>query len=185
MSKAFTNENADAPEDDFARASRETELPLGSKNYTTPRGYRALIGELEQLTGVERPEVAAKAAHAAATSEALDLQTFKRRLREVDWRIGYLQQRIDRAEVIDPAKRKPTEQVFFGATVRYRTAAGEERVVSIVGVEESDAPGGRVSFVSPLGKALLRASVGDVVPFVRPGGVEDVEILEVVYREIG
>ncbi len=185
MSKAFTNENADAPEDDFARASRETELPLTSKNYTTPRGFRQLVEEFEQLKNVERPEVAAKASHAAATSEALDLQTFKRRLREIDWRIGYLQQRIDRAEVIDPVKRKSTEQVFFGATVRYLTAAGEERVVSIVGVEESDAPRGLASFVSPLGKALLRASVGDVVPFVRPGGVEELEIVGVEYLDIG
>ena len=185
MSKAFTNENADAPEDDFVRASRETELPLGSKNYTTPKGYQRLVEELGRLTGIERPEVAGLASHAAATSQNLDLQTHKRRLREIDWRIGYLQQRIDRAEVIDPAKRKPTDQVFFGATVRYANSREEERTVSIVGVEESDVARGYVSFVSPLGKALLRAHEGDVVPFERPGGVEDLEILEVMYREIG
>lgn len=184
MSKAFTNENADAPEDDFVHASRETELPLGSKNYTTPRGYRQLVAELEQLTQVERPALAAQAAHAAATSQNLDLQTLKRRLREIDWRVGYLQQRIDRAEVIDPAQRKPTDQVFFGATVRYANAQGEQRTVSIVGVEESDASRGLVSFVSPLGKALLRAHEGDAVPFERPGGVEDLDILEVSYRAI-
>jgi len=106
-------------------------------------------------------------------------------LREIDWRIGYLQQRIDRAEIIDPATRKPTDQVFFGATVRYANPQGEQRVVSIVGVEESDVARGRVSFVSPLGKALLRASVGDVVPFAKPDGMEELEILEVTYSEAG
>src|SRR5258707_14795988 len=119
MSRAFINENADAPEDDFVRASRETELPLSAKNYTTPQGLRRLTEEFEQLTQVERPAVAAQAAHAAATSKNLELQTLKRRLREIDWRAGYLQQRIERAEVVDPSKRKPTDQVFFGATVRF------------------------------------------------------------------
>ena len=184
MSKAFTNENADAPEDDFVRASRETELPLSSKNYTTPQGLRRLNEELVQLTQFERPGVQSQASHAAATSQNLDLQTFKRRLRELAWRIGYLQQRIDRAEVVDPLKRKPTDQVFFGATVKYANAKGEERTVSIVGVEETDVARGYVSFVSPLGRALLRAHEGDVVPFERPGGREDLEILTVVYRKI-
>ena len=182
MSKAFTNENAEGPEDDLVHASRETELSLASKNYTTPQGYRRLVEELTQLTQVERPAVAAMASHAAATSQNLDVQTHKRRLREVDWRINYLRQRIERAEVIDPAKRKATDRVYFGATVLYVNTQGEERTVSIVGVEESDAARGLVSFVSPLGKALLGSGVGDVVPFVRPGGAEELEILAVAYR---
>lgn len=184
MSRAFINENADSPEDDFVRASRETELPLSAKNYSTPQGLQRLVEELERLSQVERPAVASQAAHAAATSQNLDLQTFKRRLREIDWRIGYLQQRIERAEVVDPSKRKPTEQVFFGATVRFANSQGVQRTVSIVGVEESDASRGYVSFVSPLGKALLRAQVGDVVPFDRPGGTEELEILEVAYSAV-
>ncbi|HEY3738296.1 MAG TPA: GreA/GreB family elongation factor [Bryobacteraceae bacterium] len=184
MSKAFTNESADSPEDDLIVASRETELPLTAKNYTTPAGLRRLVEEFEQLTQTERPTVAALASHAAATSQQLDVQTHKRRLREIDWRIQYLQQRIDRAEVIDPAKRTPVDQVFFGATVTYSNVRGEQRTVSIVGVEESDATRNLVSFVSPLAKALLRAHTGDVVPFERPDGVEDLEILDITYREI-
>ena len=184
MSKAFTNENADAPEEDFPRPSRESELPLTAKNYTTPQGHRRLIGELEQLIKIDRPAAAAQATNAAATSQNLDLQTYKRRLREIDWRIGYLQQRVDRAEVIDPAKRTPTDQIFFGATVRFANARGQERTVSIVGVEETDTAKRYVSFVSPLGKALLRARVGDVVTFEKPGATEDLEILRVTYREI-
>jgi len=184
MSKAFTNENTDGPEDDFVRASRETELPLSSKNYTTPHGYHRLLDELDQLTKTERPTVAAQASHAAATSQNLDLQTLKRKLREIDWRIGYLQHRIERAEVIDPLKRTPTDQVFFGATVKYATPQGGERTVSIVGVEETDTSRGYVSFVSPLAKALLRAHAGDTVPFSRPDGVQDLEILEVTYRTL-
>lgn len=184
MSKAFTNENTDGPEDDIVLASRESELPLASKNYTTPQGLHRLAHELAQLTQVERPAIQTQASHAAATSQNLDIQTFKRRLREIDWRIGYLQQRIERAEVVDPAKRKPTDQVFFGATVKYANAQGEERTVSIVGVEESDVARGWVSYLSPLGKALLRAHEGDVVPFARPGSVEDLEIMEVLYREL-
>ena len=184
MSKAFTNENTDGPEDDIVLASRESELPLASKNYTTPQGLHRLADELARLTQVERPAVQAQASHAAATSQNLDLQTFKRRLREIDWRIGYLQQRIERAEVVDPSTRKPTDQVFFGATVKYANAQGEERTVSIVGVEESDVARGWVSYLSPLGKALLRAHEGDVVPFARPSGVEDLEIMEVLYLEL-
>jgi len=184
MSKAFTNENAESPEDDFLQPYRSGELALTSKNYTTPQGYRRLVEERDQLTQTERPAVAAMASHAAATSQQLDVQTHKRRLREIDWRIQYLQQRIDRAEVIDPAARKRVDQVFFGATVKYANGRGEERTVSIAGVEESDAARGLVSFVSPLGKALLRASVGDVVSLQRPDGAEELEILEVAYREI-
>lgn len=184
MSKAFTNENADAPEDDVVHASRESELPLSSKNYTTPQGHRRLLEEMEQLTAVERPAVAAQLSHATATSQNLEVQSYKRRLREIDWRIGYLKQRIDRAEVIDPTKRKSTDQVFFGATVRFANSAGDQRTVSIVGVEESDATRGHVSFVSPLGRALLRSNIGDLVPFERPGGLEELEILDVQYREI-
>ena len=103
MSKAFTNENAESPEeDDFVHPYRAGELPLTSKNYTTPGGYRRLKEEFDRLTQIERPAVAALASHALATSQQLDVQTHKKRLREMDWRIQYLQQRIDRAEVIDP-----------------------------------------------------------------------------------
>ena len=183
MSKAFTNENADAPEDDLAQGSRELELPLTAKNYTTPRGWRLLADELERLTRVERPALAAQASHAAATSQTLDLQTFRRQLRQTDWRIGYLQQRIDRAEIVDPAKRPPTDTVFFGATVRY-AAEGAERTVSIVGVEEADVERGWISYLSPLAKALLKAEAGDCVRFERPGGAIEIEILDVRYQKI-
>jgi transcription elongation factor GreB len=186
MSKAFTIEDAGSPDDDFVpQPYRSNELPLTSKNYTTPPGYRRLLEEFEQLSQKERPAAAALVSHAAATSQNLDLQTHKRRLREIDWRIQYLQQRIDRADIIDPAARKPVDQVFFGATVTYVNSQHEQRTVSIVGVEEADVTRGLISFVSPLGKALLRSCGGDVVQFERPDGAEELEIVEVTYREIG
>lgn len=185
MSKAFTNENADSPEEELLPSYRASELAVTAKNYTTPAGLAMLRREYEELVEVERPALASKAAHATATSQQLDAQTFRRRLREIDWRAQYLRQRIDHAEVVDPAARKAVDQVFFGATVRYLDSVGQERTVSIVGVEEADAARGLVSFVSPLGKALLRAEVGEVVQLKKPESVEELEILEVSYRAIG
>ena len=184
MSKAFTNENAETPEDDLVQLYRSNELPLTSKNYTTPQGYRRLVEEFDRLNQRERPAAAALTSHAAATSRDLDVRTHKRRLRELDWRIQYLQQRIDRAEVIDPTARKPVEQVFFGATVTFANSSGDTRTVSIVGVEEADVTRGLVSFLSPLAKALLRSRVGEMVRFEKPDGVEELEITDVAYREI-
>ena len=180
MSKAFTKENDDAPEDDF-QASSPGELPLDAKNYVTPRGHGLLTDEWNRLANTERPEAARLTALAQASNQTLELQTLKSRQRQIDRRIQYLQKRIENAEVVDGAKRARTDRVYFGATVNYITSKGVERIVSIVGVDEADAPLGRISYQSPLAKALIGAREGDVVTFQSPGGVDELEIAEVRY----
>lgn len=182
MSRAFINENAAAPESDPLPAYRAAELPLTAKNYTTPGGLARLKEELRRLVEGERPAAAAQVAHAAATSQTLELAGLKRRLREIDWRIEYLEQRIAHAEVVDAARRKATDQVFFGATVTFSGQKTGRRTVTIVGVEEADPANGTISFVSPLAKALLRAREGDAVVFQKPDAEpEELEIVEVRY----
>ena len=183
MSRAFTKEIDDGPENDFP-AIAGAELPAGVKNYMTPHGHRRFVDELTHLAESKRPEVARMAAQAAATSDALEEQTQKRNLRQADARMQYLRQRIEQAEVVDPLKRAARDKVFFGATVLYRNRKGEEKRVSIVGVDETDIAVGYISFLSPLAKALLRASEGDTVPFQSPAGVDELEVIEVSYREI-
>jgi len=135
----------------------------------------------------ERPEVVATVAWAASNgdrSENGDYIYGKKRLREIDRRIRFLVKRLDMAEVVDPLARRDVadvDQVFFGATVRYSDAQGAERTVSIVGADEIDVSRGRVSWVSPLARALIKGREGDVVSVAVPGGVEEIEILEVLY----
>jgi len=105
----------------------------------------------------------------------------KKRLREIDRRVRYLSKRLANAEVVDTAKRPKTEQVFFGATVTYANAKGDERIIKIVGVDEVELDKGHVSWISPIAKALLRAEVGDVVKLRTPAGIEEIEILKVTY----
>ncbi len=183
MSRAFTKEIDDGPEND-PPAALGAELPAGVKNYMTPHGHRRLLAELNDLAEVKRPELARLVAQAAATSNALEEQTQKRNLRRTEARLQFLRQRIEQAEVVDPLKRADTDKVFFGATVLYRNGRGEEKRVSIVGVDEADIASGYISFLSPLAKALLRSSEGDCVPFQSPSGLDELEVLEVRYREI-
>ena len=183
MSRAFTKEIDDGPENDLP-SIMGGELPAGVKNYMTPRGHRRLVDELRYLAETKRPEVARLAAQAAATSDALEEQTQKRNLRQTDARMQFLRQRMEQAEVVDPLKRAPTGKVFFGATVLFQNRKGEEKRVSIVGVDETDIAAGYISFLSPLAKALLCASEGDSLPFQSPSGVDELEVLEVAYREI-
>jgi transcription elongation factor GreB len=153
-------------------------------NYMTPQGYARLKGELVRLLDAERPEVVRTVAWAASNgdrSENGDYIYGKRRLREIDRRIRYLTKRLDSAAVVDPAQREETDQVFFGATVTYAAQDGSEHTVSIVGVDEADAGRGRVSWISPLAKALLRKRAGDCVSFATPSGMEEIEIVEVRY----
>ena len=191
MSKAFTRESErdDDGSDDDARESLRT-LPPGTKNYITPAGLQRLKDELEFLLRKERPAVTAVVSWAAGNgdrSENADYQYGKRRLKEIDRRIRFLTRRIDLAEVIDPETprdERTARQVFFGATVTYRTEAQEERVVTIVGVDESDHRRLHISWISPLARALAKARVGDTVTLRAPGGTEELEILEVRYGPV-
>jgi transcription elongation factor GreB len=160
------------------------------KNYITPIGLQRLNDERRFLLTRERPAVTRVVAWAASNgdrSENADYQYNKRRLRQIDRRIRFLTKRIDAAEVVDPeASRggRAATQVFFGATVRYADAAGTERVVSIVGVDEVDLNRHYISWVSPLARALMKAGPGDRVILHAPSGTEKLEILEVRYQRI-
>lgn len=182
MSKAFTKDNDDAPEENFARVD---ELPLTAKNYVTPRGLSLLQAELRNLTDIERPELARRLGAAMGASLDLEIPPIKKRQREVEARIAYLTERIRMAEIVDPARRPRTDRIFFGATVRFANRKGDERTIRIVGVDEVDVAAGAISFVSPLAKAMLGAHEGDAVPFAAPGGSDELEILEVSYRPSG
>lgn len=156
----------------------------GGKNYMTPQGYARLKAELTQLLDRERPELVKVIAWAASNgdrSENGDYIYGKRRLREIDRRIHYLGKRLDDVQVIDPAAREPTERIYFGATVTYEDGAGAGRTVSIVGIDEADPALGRVSWISPIARALIGKSEGDTVAVRMPGGEEEIEILSVEY----
>jgi transcription elongation factor GreB len=181
MSKAFVKEGDDADQDDEPLADQ---LPQGTKNYITPTGYRRLHDELGRLLNVERPEVVQTVAWAASNgdrSENGDYIYGKKRLREIDRRIRFLTKRLEAAEVVDPAAREPTDQIFFGATVRYATRGGEQRELKIVGIDEVDVAHGHVSWISPIARALVKAREGDTVTLRTPGGDESLEILAVRY----
>jgi transcription elongation factor GreB len=153
----------------------------------TPQGYARLKHELGDLLDRERPELVKVIAWAASNgdrSENGDYIYGKKRLREIDRRIRYLTKRLGSAVVVDPAARGDTEQIYFGATVTYATQSGEEHTVSIVGIDESDASRGRISWISPLARVLLRRQPGDVVRLATPGGVEEVEVIDVRYEPV-
>jgi transcription elongation factor GreB len=153
------------------------------KNYITPAGFRRLTDELAQLWKVERPALVTTVAWAAANgdrSENGDYLYGKRKLREIDRRIRRLSKSLDNAVVVDNAG-KTHGRVFFGATVTVRHESGDERVVTIVGIDELDAGGARISWRSPLATALIKAKVGDVVTLRTPRGPERLEILAVRY----
>jgi transcription elongation factor GreB len=181
MSKAFTKETDAAGEDDDLALPA---LPQGTRNYMTPQGYARLRAELVALVNDERPKVVEVVSWAASNgdrSENGDYLYGKKRLREIDRRIRYLTKRLEIADVADPSAHHGKDQVFFGATVTYANAQGEERTVTIKGIDEVEPLQGEVSWISPIARALLRAREGDEVSLVTPGGVEKIEILDVRY----
>jgi transcription elongation factor GreB len=191
LNKAFTTES-DNEDDEHDHADEEpahAQLP-GVKNYITPSGLQRLKDEHRFLLTRERPAVTQVVAWAAGNgdrSENADYQYGKRRLREIDRRIRFLTKRIDAAEVVDPeAPRsgRAATHVFFGATVRYANAAGTQRVVSVVGLDEVDLDRNHVSWLSPLARALMKSGPGDSVVLHAPGGTEQLQILEVRYQRI-
>jgi transcription elongation factor GreB len=182
MSKAFTKESDGEDEDDLPEDTGG--LPISAKNYMTPQGFTRMREELDALMRKERPEVVKVVSWAAGNgdrSENGDYIYGKKRLREIDRRVRYLSKRLANAEIVDAAKRPKTEQVFFGATVTYANAKGDERTIKIVGVDEVELDKGHVSWISPIAKALLRSEEGDVVKMRTPAGIEDIEIVKVTY----
>jgi len=184
MNKAFVREDSGSADADDDEAPGLPPLPAGARNYLTPQGWRRLREELMMLLDVERPkivEVVSWAAKNGDRSENGDYLYGKKRLREIDRRIRFLSKRLDIAEVADPSVHHGRDQVFFGATVTYANAAGEERTITIKGIDEADSLQGEVSWISPIARALLKAREGDEVQLVSPGGVEKIEIVTVRY----
>jgi len=182
MSKAFTKESDGDEDDDLPEESGG--LPLSAKNYMTPGGFARMREELDTLMRKERPDVVKVVTWAASNgdrSENGDYIYGKKRLREIDRRVRYLSKRLANAEVVDSAKRGKTDQVFFGATVTYANGKGEERTITIVGVDEVQLDKGHVSWISPIAKALLKSEEGDLVKMRTPQGVEEIEIVSVTY----
>jgi transcription elongation factor GreB len=190
MNNHFTNEPDEEDDQREPVAEPEQPQPPVAKNYITPSGLRRLRDELKFLLVRERPAVTAVVSWAAGNgdrSENADYQYGKRRLKQIDRRIHFLTKRIDAAEVVDPeAPRtgRAATHVFFGATVRYANAAGTERVVRIVGVDEVDLDRNQISWISPLARALMKSGPGDRVVLHAPGSTEHLEILDVTYEHI-
>jgi transcription elongation factor GreB len=159
-------------------------------NYITPGGLERLKAEHQFLLTKDRPvvtEVVAWAASNGDRSENADYQYAKRRLRQIDGRIRHLSKRMEAAEIVDPEAPRSAlraAKVYFGATVLYANAAGDERQVSIVGVDEVDLDRNHVSWVSPLGRALMGSTEGATVVLQAPGGQERLTVLEIRYERI-
>ena len=188
MSKAFTKENDQDGDDDLDDGAPP--LPVGSKNYITPDGYKCLKDEFDYLLKKDRPAVTAAVSWAAKNgdrSENADYQYGKKRLREIDRRLRFLTKRLDIAEVVDPEtlrEEEMAEQIFFGATVTYAHANGDENTITIVGVDEIDMKRNHISWISPLARALMKARPGDAVTLRAPGGVEELDVIAVKYRRV-
>ena len=190
MRKGFTRKPADHDEQHAAARDPANPPAAARRNYITPGGLQRLFEERRFLLTRERPAVTQIVAWAASNgdrSENADYQYNKRRLRQIDGRIRFLMKRIDAAEVVDPeAERngRAARHVFFGATVRYANAAGTERVVRIVGVDEIDLNRNHISWKSPLARALMKAGPGDCVVLHAPGATEQLQVLDVCYERI-
>ncbi|MGI9026280.1 MAG: transcription elongation factor GreB [Burkholderiaceae bacterium] len=182
MNKAFVKESEN--DDDEVDGDVASPLPAGVKNYISPAGYRRLKGELLQLLDVDRPEVVRTVSWAASNgdrSENGDYIYGKKRLREIDRRIRFLTRRLDLAEVVDASQHSGSDQIFFGATVDYIVDGKDSRTITIVGVDEAEPLAGKVSWVAPIARGLLKAREGDIVTLKTPGGAEEIEIVAVRY----
>ena len=174
----------------YTRKPQADEPATRVKNYITPGGLQRLKDEHRFLLTRERPavtEVVAWAASNGDRSENADYRYGKRRLRQIDGRIRFLTKRIEAAEVVDPEAPRSVQQkmrAFFGATVRFANTTGAEREVSIVGTDEVDLNRNHISWVSPLGCALMKSEAGDDIVFQAPRGTEHLTVLEVCYKRI-
>ena len=184
MNKAFVRESDG---DDEEGLSPSLKLPPGTRNYITPAGHARLKDELEHLVKRERPHVVEVVAWAASNgdrSENGDYIYGKRRLREIDRRIRFLTKRIESAEIVDPLRQGDNDQIFFGARVTIADPDGVENTYTIVGVDETDVSQGRISWISPLARALIKSREGDSIRFQSPLGVREIDILQVFYGVI-
>ena len=180
MSKAFTRENDGEDEEPNGLPP----ISAGGKNYITPAGYDRIRAELFELIDHERPKVV-EVVHWAASngdrSENGDYIYGKKRLREIDRRIRFLTGRMELAVVTDPSVHHGSDQVFFGACVTYALPDGEEKTITILGIDEADSLQGQVSWVSPVARSLLKSRVGDEVRLITPAGLQALEVLSVAY----
>lgn len=184
MNKSFVRESDGDDEDEFGTVPA---LPAGTRNYITPAGHARLRDELEELVKRERPRIVDVVAWAASNgdrSENGDYIYGKRRLREIDRRIRFLTKRLELAEVVDPLRQGDNEQIFFGARVTVADSEGNESTYTIVGVDEADAAIGRISWISPLARALIKARCGDAVRFQSPVGLRELDVIDVRYETI-
>ncbi|MCK9283482.1 MAG: transcription elongation factor GreB [Rhodocyclaceae bacterium] len=182
MSKAFTRESE---KDDDELAAGVPPIPPGTPNYMTRQGHRQMREEFERLIKVERPELVKVVSWAASNgdrSENGDYIYGKKRLREMDKRIRFLTKRLENAVVVDPAEQQNVEQVFFGARVTICDADGSEARYQIVGIDEANATEGRISWISPLARALMKAREGDWVRFQSPAGLREIEVIGIRYE---
>lgn len=181
VNKAFVKESDDEDEED----APESLIPAGTRNYMTVRGHALIRAEFEHLVKVERPAIVQVVSWAAGNgdrSENGDYIYGKKRLREIDRRIRFLTKRLESAVIVDPADQRNCDQVFFAATVTVCDADGTEETYQIVGIDEANAQEGRISWISPLARALLKAREGDTVRFDSPGGLREIDIVEVRYE---
>ena len=181
VNKAFVKESDNEDEED----APESQIPAGTKNYMTVRGHAQIRAEFEHLVKVERPAIVQVVSWAAGNgdrSENGDYIYGKKRLREIDRRIRFLTKRLESAVIVDPADQRNCDQVFFAATVTVCDADGVEETYQIVGIDEANAQEGRISWISPLARALLKAREGDTVRLDSPGGLREIDIIEVRYE---
>ena len=184
MNKAFVREGSPDEEDDEAGMPP---LPAGGKNYMTPAGHARMQAELIHLVKTERPEIVSIVSWAAGNgdrSENGDYIYGKKRLREIDRRIRFLTKRLENSVVVDSRLQENSDCVFFGATVTIVDEDGHEATYSIVGMDEADPGRGRISWISPLARALIKSRLGDTVRFQAPAGTRELEIVDIVYRDL-
>ncbi len=158
------------------------------KNYITPQGFAALQAEFHALYKIERPEVVRTVSWAASNgdrSENGDYIYGKRRLRQIDGRCKHLMRRMDLAEIVDSSLQQHLEKVFFGAWVSlFNLADDTQTTYRIVGKDELDPTNGSISWVSPLGKAMLGKGLGDTIKVITPKSVDEFEVIDIRYSSI-
>ena len=182
MSRAFVSEDDQYRDEDVPEI--RIPLPPGARNYMTPAGAGRLQAELSQLANVERPKLAASVARFTSGREggnADEMQIDRRRLRKIDRRIEYLSRMASMLEIIDPAEQR-SDRVVFGATITVSDAQGKQKAYQIVGVDESDPEKGKLSWISPVAKALVGARAGEDVAVVLPDGETRLSVRKIEYR---
>lgn len=190
MNKSFVKDDGESEEPD--ELSSEDSTPdepanLSYKNLMTPLGHSTLSEELHTLIHIERPKIVEIVSWAAGNgdrSENGDYLYNKKKLREIDRRLRYLTKKLETAEIVDPRKQQGLDRVFFGATVTYITEDDIEHRVKLVGVDEADLDNGKINWVSPVGRALMKKTIGDQVEIQIPNGLTSLEIVDIEYETL-